>query len=259
MAIGGVIDLGKRLKDKLKSLEISTTADAKSEPSKPSCVVFFAKHAGPSLTPRFPRLHFHNWGYDWRRRLELSSAELVLYLENLKAESAARGEGVDGTGEGATVIAHSVRSSIFGLLETILTCELCRWEDLSHYTPWPAPPTRPSSAASSLPERPFKAASTSSPPFVAETASASIARSAVPPSSSVRCLSETRPTALTSSFSNAILLLLPPPLEPMLRNSQRRGITRRLLLPSSLVGLQHLARRLGPPRPGRRSKAASPS
>lgn len=51
---------------------------------------------------------FHNFGYDWRRRLELSSLELLEFLENLKKESAIRGEGPDGMGEGATVIAHSV-------------------------------------------------------------------------------------------------------------------------------------------------------
>jgi hypothetical protein len=56
-----------------------------------------------------PGCSFHNFGYDWRRRLELSSLELLEFLENLKKESAIRGEGPDGMGEGATVIAHSVR------------------------------------------------------------------------------------------------------------------------------------------------------
>jgi pimeloyl-ACP methyl ester carboxylesterase len=37
-------------------------------------------------------------GYDWRRNLDLSSAELIKNLEKLKQAS----------GEGATVIAHSM-------------------------------------------------------------------------------------------------------------------------------------------------------
>lgn len=74
MAVSGFIDLGKRLKDKLKSLEHESSGSENG-------------------------LKFHSWGYDWRRRLELSSAELILYLEKLKEE---------GNGQGATVIAHSV-------------------------------------------------------------------------------------------------------------------------------------------------------
>lgn len=70
---------------------------------------FSSPPPSPSATdPSRPPLRFHSWGYDWRRSLELSSAELVQFLERLKFESAARGEGPDGTGLGATVIAHSM-------------------------------------------------------------------------------------------------------------------------------------------------------
>ena len=70
---------------------------------------FSSPPPSPTATdPSRPPLRFHSWGYDWRRSLELSSAELVQFLERLKHESAARGEGPDGTGLGATVIAHSM-------------------------------------------------------------------------------------------------------------------------------------------------------
>lgn len=42
-AIAGFVDLGKRLKDRLKQLD------------------------------KEGQIHFHGWGYDWRRSLELSS------------------------------------------------------------------------------------------------------------------------------------------------------------------------------------------
>ena len=80
----GPIDLGKRLKDKLKGLAANP----------------------PSPPPAVP-LSFVNFGYDWRLSLHLSSANLLAQLEQLKAESAARGEG-DGKGVGSTVIAHSM-------------------------------------------------------------------------------------------------------------------------------------------------------
>ncbi|KAL8291586.1 hypothetical protein RQP46_002564 [Phenoliferia psychrophenolica] len=93
MAVGGVIDLGKRLKDKLKHL--STLPAPPLDPSDP-------------LARPVSKLNFVNWGYDWRRRLELSSEELLRDLEQMKRESKARGEGPNGEGEGATVIAHSM-------------------------------------------------------------------------------------------------------------------------------------------------------
>ncbi|SCV73144.1 BQ2448_7069 [Microbotryum intermedium] len=77
------INLGKGLETKLKLLAASTN-DTETA------------------------LRYHNHGYDWRRNLDLSSAELLEKLEHLKAESALRGEGVDGKGEGATIIAHSM-------------------------------------------------------------------------------------------------------------------------------------------------------
>ncbi|SGY12059.1 BQ5605_C011g06374 [Microbotryum silenes-dioicae] len=77
------INLGKGLETKLKLLAATTR--------------------GTDLA-----LRYHNHGYDWRRNLDLSSAELLTKLEHLKAESAARGEGVDGKGEGATIVAHSM-------------------------------------------------------------------------------------------------------------------------------------------------------
>lgn len=73
-----MIDLGKRLKNHLKGLE-SSGADSKDG------------------------VKFHSWGYDWRRSLELSSAELLKYLEKLKEDSA---EGDDFAG--TTIIAHSM-------------------------------------------------------------------------------------------------------------------------------------------------------
>lgn len=81
----GPIDLGKRLKDKLKALAANP----------------------PSPPPTVP-LSFVNFGYDWRLSLHISSANLLTQLEQLKAESAARGEGEGARGVGATVIAHSM-------------------------------------------------------------------------------------------------------------------------------------------------------
>lgn len=106
MAAGGIIDLGKRLKDKLKSLE----QDQINEPN---------------------RLRFHSWGYDWRRNLDLSSKELILFLERLKKESQELAKQEGREGEGATVIAHSVslRSYIhsFYYLKLIFTLLFKRW------------------------------------------------------------------------------------------------------------------------------------
>ncbi|KAK4048407.1 hypothetical protein OIV83_004753 [Microbotryomycetes sp. JL201] len=111
MQIVGVLDLGKRLKDRIKSLEARTTAEAAAA----------AALAAPPPRPSRPApVHFVNHGYDWRRRLELSSAELIERLERLKAESKARGEGPDSQGEGATVIAHSMGGLV--LLHALATC-----------------------------------------------------------------------------------------------------------------------------------------
>lgn len=88
----GPIDLGKRLKDRLKALEASqaSTTSHNEDHSSPH----------PSAAPTAAPFHFVNHGYDWRRRLELSSAELLAKLKALKAESP--------TNEGATVMAHSM-------------------------------------------------------------------------------------------------------------------------------------------------------
>ncbi|GAA5901425.1 hypothetical protein JCM5296_003006 [Sporobolomyces johnsonii] len=102
MQIGGVIDLGKRLKDKLKSVAASSAAT----PSSP--FPFTSSFSAPPPDPERPPLRFHSFGYDWRRSLHLSSAELLAFLQKLKEESAKRGEGKDGKGLGATVIAHSM-------------------------------------------------------------------------------------------------------------------------------------------------------
>ncbi|KAM0786141.1 hypothetical protein ACM66B_006949 [Microbotryomycetes sp. NB124-2] len=111
MQIVGVLDLGKRLKDKIKSLEAKTTAEAAA----------FAAAPTPDRPPHPAPVHFVNHGYDWRRRLELSSAELIERLERLKQESKERGEGKDGQGEGATVIAHSMGGLV--LLHALATCK----------------------------------------------------------------------------------------------------------------------------------------
>ncbi|GAA5966565.1 hypothetical protein JCM21900_005505 [Sporobolomyces salmonicolor] len=102
MQIGGVIDLGKRLKDKLKSVAASSAAT----PSSP--FPFTSPSYAPPADPERPPLRFHSFGYDWRRSLHLSSAELLVFLQRLKEESAKRGEGKDGKGLGATVLAHSM-------------------------------------------------------------------------------------------------------------------------------------------------------
>lgn len=102
--VGGWIDLGKKLKERLKQVSSSQL-----HPPSHLSFPFSSPPPSPSATdPSRPPLRFHSWGYDWRRSLELSSAELVQYLERLKFESAARGEGPDGNGLGATVIAHSM-------------------------------------------------------------------------------------------------------------------------------------------------------
>lgn len=72
----------------------------------------FVSSSVPTTTdPLHPPLRFHSFGYDWRRSLQLSSALLLEKLQRLKEESALRGEGPDGKGLGATIIAHSVRLS----------------------------------------------------------------------------------------------------------------------------------------------------
>ncbi|KAK4052319.1 hypothetical protein OIO90_004400 [Microbotryomycetes sp. JL221] len=116
MQIVGVLDLGKRLKDKIKSLEAKTTAEATA-----STGTAFDARLNPTASSRPAPVHFVNHGYDWRRRLELSSAELIERLERLKRESKARGEGPDGQGEGATVIAHSMGGLV--LLHALATCK----------------------------------------------------------------------------------------------------------------------------------------
>ncbi|GAA5979250.1 hypothetical protein JCM11641_001973 [Rhodosporidiobolus odoratus] len=99
--VAGLVDLGKRLKEKLKSLQ---------PPSHPSATSTFSpfSSSAPSIDPLKPPVKFHSFGYDWRRSLELSSAKLLEFLVRLKEESAKRGEGEGGKGVGATVIAHSM-------------------------------------------------------------------------------------------------------------------------------------------------------
>lgn len=110
----GPIDLGKRLKDKLKALEASQAhssalpASSTGKLKAPEASQVHSSSPPASSTVVVPAFVFCNHGYDWRRRLELSSAELLARLNALKAESAARGEGIDGKGEGATVLAHSM-------------------------------------------------------------------------------------------------------------------------------------------------------
>lgn len=66
------------------------------------------RHHPPPDPLLHPPLRFQTFGYDWRLSLQRSSATLLAFLERLKAESAARGEGPDGRGLGATVVAHSM-------------------------------------------------------------------------------------------------------------------------------------------------------
>lgn len=101
--VGGWIDLGKKLKERLKQ-----ASHAQLHPSSSLSLPFSPPPSPPAIDPLRPPLRFHSWGYDWRRSLELSSAELITFLEGLKRESAARGEGPGGEGLGATVIAHSM-------------------------------------------------------------------------------------------------------------------------------------------------------
>ncbi|KAM0749622.1 hypothetical protein T439DRAFT_314947 [Meredithblackwellia eburnea MCA 4105] len=84
MAVGGIIDLGKRLKDKLKHLATLPPVQGASGSTEGSS--------------QKKRVNFINFGYDWRRRLELSSAELRSLLERTYLE----------TGEGTLVFAHSM-------------------------------------------------------------------------------------------------------------------------------------------------------
>ncbi|BGP27438.1 YJR098C-like protein [Rhodotorula toruloides] len=88
--VGGMIDLGKKLKERLKQ------------------VSHYQRHHPPPDPLLHPPVHFQTFGYDWRLSLQRSSAALLAHLERLKAESAARGEGPDGQGLGATVVAHSM-------------------------------------------------------------------------------------------------------------------------------------------------------
>ncbi|BGP11170.1 hypothetical protein OF846_004714 [Rhodotorula toruloides] len=88
--VGGMIDLGKKLKERLKQ------------------VSSYQRHHPPPDPLLHPPVHFQTFGYDWRLSLQRSSAALLAHLEQLKAESAARGEGPDGLGLGATVVAHSM-------------------------------------------------------------------------------------------------------------------------------------------------------
>ncbi|GAA5990400.1 hypothetical protein JCM10908_007353 [Rhodotorula pacifica] len=102
--VGGWIDLGKKLKERLKQVSSSQL-----HPTSYLSFPFSSPPPSPPASdPLRPPLRFHSWGYDWRRSLELSSAELVRFLERLKHESASRGEGPDGLGLGATIIAHSM-------------------------------------------------------------------------------------------------------------------------------------------------------
>lgn len=184
MAIAGVVDLGKRLKDKLKSLESSTASEAKSTPSKPMCVFFCGSRA--SFADLVPQTPLSQLGL----RLAKASRAQQCRTFGVPREPQGRECGArrrtrrDGRRRDCDCSLGAFfppRSSA-----TILTCYTRRWEDSSHSTPSPPPPTLPSSAGSSSPALPSKAASTSSPLFVVVTASASTARSAVPPSSSVR-------------------------------------------------------------------------
>ncbi|BGP58015.1 hypothetical protein JCM8202v2_005672 [Rhodotorula sphaerocarpa] len=102
--VGGWIDLGKKLKERLKQ----ASAAQLNPPASLSLPFASPPPSPPAVDPLRPPLRFHSWGYDWRRSLELSSEELVQFLERLKLESAARGEGPNGEGLGATVIAHSM-------------------------------------------------------------------------------------------------------------------------------------------------------
>ncbi|BGP35145.1 hypothetical protein JCM10296v2_006975 [Rhodotorula toruloides] len=88
--VGGMIDLGKKLKERLKQVSSNQR-----------------HHPPPDPLPH-PPVHFQTFGYDWRLSLQRSSAALLAHLEQLKAESATRGEGPDGLGLGATVVAHSM-------------------------------------------------------------------------------------------------------------------------------------------------------
>ncbi|GAA5891620.1 hypothetical protein JCM8208_007344 [Rhodotorula glutinis] len=87
--IGGWIDLGRKLKNEFKRVSA-------------------AQHAAPVRDPLRPPLRYHSFGYDWRRSLQMSSRLLLELLVRLKEESAARGEGPDGRGLGATIVAHSM-------------------------------------------------------------------------------------------------------------------------------------------------------
>lgn len=198
--ISGWIDLGRKLKDRFK--QISAT-----------------QHAAPR-DPLRPPLRYHSFGYDWRRSLQMSSKLLLEMLIRLKEESALRGEGPDGQGLGATIIAHSVRlaSHADSTCARILTPVRlsCRWAVSSRCTRSPPHPTRPSSAASSSPGRPSRAASTRSARSSSAAESRSTPRLARPPPLSVRlpCFSRLRHAELDLTIelvhSLAIGFLLPP-------------------------------------------------
>lgn len=90
--LAGFLDLGKSLKTKLRRLH----EDRKINFINVSHFMTSPYH----LVDLFMSYYnfIEKYGYDWRRNLDLSSAELIQYLENLKRE----------TGESTTVIAHSM-------------------------------------------------------------------------------------------------------------------------------------------------------
>jgi len=102
--ISGWIDLGRKLKNEFKQVSA-------------------AQHARPR-DPLRPPLRYHSFGYDWRRSLQMSSKLLLELLVRLKEESALRGEGPDGQGLGATIIAHSVRPALPLLLCAALVLDV---------------------------------------------------------------------------------------------------------------------------------------
>ncbi|BGP43241.1 hypothetical protein JCM10449v2_007269 [Rhodotorula kratochvilovae] len=107
--IGGWIDLGRKLKDRLKQISAAQHHTSSSFPFTSSTSFPFTSSNPPSPhDPLRPPLRYHSFGYDWRRSLQLSSKLLVKKLVRLKEESALRGEGPDGKGLGATIIAHSM-------------------------------------------------------------------------------------------------------------------------------------------------------
>ncbi|GAA6051433.1 hypothetical protein JCM3770_000518 [Rhodotorula araucariae] len=108
--IGGWIDLGRKLKDRLKHISASQLHPSSSAFPFTSSTTFPFTSSGPPSPrdPLHPPLRYHSFGYDWRRSLQLSSKLLVEKLVRLKEESALRGEGPGGNGLGATIVAHSM-------------------------------------------------------------------------------------------------------------------------------------------------------